>query len=244
MKRIVIDRPGGYHRLQIKEFPLPMPRDNEVLVAVSAAGVNFADIFVRLGLYKSGRELVGWPITPGFEFAGQVMESGQDVSGFPAGEQVFGVTRFGGYSTHLCVPATQLFTMPENSKFTSDQWAAFPTVFLTVYHGLFHNIVHRPGMQILVHSAAGGVGGALLQLGKIAGCRMTGVVGACHKVDLAREYGVDFIIDKSKEDLWDRVEAICPEGFDAVFDANGPATLKESYRHLAPSGKLILKFSI
>ena len=239
MQRIVIERPGGYRRLQVKEFPRPIPQNNEVLVAVSAAGVNFADIFVRLGLYKSGRELVGWPITPGFEFAGQVVQCGQGVSGFAEGMQVFGVTRFGGYSSHLCVPINQLFAIPQDSKFTSDQWAAFPAVFLTAYHGLFHNIVLRPDMQILVHSAAGGVGGALLQLGKIAGCRRTGVVGSSHKVDTAREYGAEFIIDKSKEDLWARTEETCPQGFDVVFDGNGPATLNESYRHLAPSGKLV-----
>jgi NADPH:quinone reductase-like Zn-dependent oxidoreductase len=94
-------------------------------------------------------------------------------------------------------------------------------------------------MRILVHSAAGGVGGALLQLGKIADCRMTGVVGAGHKVDTAFEYGADHVIDKSKEDLWHTAEKICPTGFDVVFDANGPATLKQSYSHLAPAGKLV-----
>ncbi len=85
MKKVVIDRPGGYGRLQIKEFPLPKPGNNEVLVAVSAAGVNFADIFVRLGLYKPGKELVGWPITPGFEFAGRVMACGPNVTDFETG---------------------------------------------------------------------------------------------------------------------------------------------------------------
>ncbi len=94
-------------------------------------------------------------------------------------------------------------------------------------------------MKILVHSAAGGVGGALLQLGKIAGCRMTAVVGSSHKVDTALAFGADCVIDKSKEDLWTKAEEICPDGFDVVFDANGPATLKQSYRHLASRGKLV-----
>ncbi|MDP2647001.1 MAG: alcohol dehydrogenase catalytic domain-containing protein [Desulfobacterales bacterium] len=116
MKRIVIEGSGGYQKLQVLEFPMPIPQNNEVLVAVSAAGVNFADIFVRLGLYKSGKELVGWPITPGFEFAGQVVQCGQDVSGFAMGMQVLGVTRFGGYSSHLCVPINQLFLIPQDSK--------------------------------------------------------------------------------------------------------------------------------
>ena len=239
MKKIIIERPGGYRRLHIKEFPTPIPQDNEVLIEVSAAGVNFADVFIRMGLYKSAKEYVGWPITPGFEFSGRVLACGQAVSDLAEGMLVFGVTRFGGYSSHLCVPRSQVFVIPEDSKFTSNQWAAFPTVFLTAYYGLFHSIVLRPAMRILVHSAAGGVGGALLQLGKIADCQMTGVVGTGHKVNTAFEYGADHVIDKNNVDLWHTVEKICPTGFDVVFDANGPATLKQSYKHLAPSGKLV-----
>lgn len=239
MKKIVIERPGGYHRLKAKEFATPIPQKNEVLIEVSAAGVNFADVFVRLGLYKSGKEFVGWPITPGFEFSGKVVQCGPAAVPLTAGSPVFGVTRFGAYASHLCIPEHQVYAIPQNSKFTSDQWAAFPAVFLTAYHGLFHNIVLRPQMTMLVHSAAGGVGGALLQLGKIAGCRMIGVVGSSHKIDTALTCGADGVIDKSKEDLWAKAEEICPDGFDIVFDANGPATLKQSYRHLAPSGKLV-----
>ena len=239
MKKIVIERPGGYRRLQIKEYDNPIPANNEVLVEVSAAGVNFADIFIRLGLYKSAREFVGWPITPGFEFSGRVLKCGAAAEDLNHGDHVFGVTRFGAYATHLCVPRHQLYSIPEDSKFTADEWAAFPTVFLTAYHGLFQNFALRPGMKILVHSAAGGVGGALLQLGKIAGCRMTGVVGATHKINTGHDCGADRVIDKSKEDLWARARAIAPDGFDVVFDANGPATLKQSYRHLAPAGKLV-----
>jgi NADPH:quinone reductase-like Zn-dependent oxidoreductase len=239
MKKIVIERPGGYHRLKIIEFSTPKLQDHEILVEVVAAGVNFADIFIRLGLYKSAKEFVGWPITPGFEFSGKVLKCGQDVSGITEGAAVFGLTRFGAYASHLCVPADQVYYIAQNSKFTAEQWAAFPAVFLTAYHGLFQNIVLRAGMKILVHSAAGGVGGALLQLGKIAACRMTAVVGSSHKVDTARAFGADCVIDKSKEDLWTKAEEISPDGFDVVFDANGPATLKQSYRHLASSGKLV-----
>ena len=239
MKKVVIERPGGYQRLKITEFAPPRPRDNEVLVEVFAAGVNFADIFIRLGLYKSAKEFVGWPITPGFEFSGKVLQCGRDVSGIAEGAAVFGLTRFGAYASHLCVTADQVYCIAQNSKFTAEQWAGFPAVFLTAYHGLFQNIVLRAGMKILVHSAAGGVGGALLQLGKIAGCRMTAVVGSSHKIDTAFENGADDVIDKSKEDLWAKAEEIRPAGFDVVFDANGPATLKQSYRHLASSGKLV-----
>jgi NADPH:quinone reductase-like Zn-dependent oxidoreductase len=239
IKSIVIEKPGGYRQLKIKASPMPVPGSSEVLIAVSAAGVNFADIFIRLGLYKSAKEFVGWPITPGFEFSGIVVESGSDASGFQKGDSVFGVTRFGAYASHICVPAHQVFAIPADSKFTPDQWAAFPAVFLTAYHGLFQNVVVRSGMNILVHSAAGGVGSALMLLGKIAGCQMVGVVGSSHKVSALTDLGADEVIDKSTQDLWARVKVFCPQGFDIIFDANGPATLKQSFRHLAPTGKLM-----
>ena len=239
MKKIVIERAGGYRQLKIKDFPVPTPKDDEVLVEVSGAGINFADIFIRMGLYKSAKEFVGWPITPGFEFSGRVIKCGQDVCDLQEGASIFGVTRFGAYSTHLCVPRHQVFSIPNESKFTSDQWAAFPTVFLTAYHALFHNVVLRPGMNIMVHSAAGGVGGALIQLGKLANCRLIGVVGASHKMNTVLDLGADFVIDKSTEDLWEKARNICPSGYDVVFDGNGPATLRQSYRHLAPVGKLV-----
>jgi NADPH:quinone reductase-like Zn-dependent oxidoreductase len=239
MRSIVIERPGGYRKLKIKELPTPTPRENEVLVQVVAAGVNFADVVIRMGLYKSAKEYVGWPITPGFDFSGKVLKCGPNAPDIGEGASVWGVTRFGAYSTHVCVPRHQLFPISGHSAFTLQEWAAFPTVFLTAYHGLFQNVVLRPKMNILVHSAAGGVGSAILQLGKIAECRMIGVVGSGQKIETAQEFGADMVIDKSREDLWRRAEKISPSGFDVVFDGNGPATLKQSYEHLAPAGKLV-----
>lgn len=240
MQKIVIHRPGGRQQLQIESAPAPEPQPDEVRVKVAAAGVNFADIFVRLGLYQSAREFVGWPITPGFEFSGTVTDCGRRVGGFDVGSAVFGLTRFGGYASHVCVPQDQVFSIPPDSRFSLDQWAGFPTVFLTAYHGLFQNIVLRPQMNILVHSAAGGVGGALVQLAKVADCRVIAVVGSSHKVPVAQDFGADAVIDKSRRDLWSEVQTHCPEGCDVIFDANGPETLKQSYRHLAASGKLVV----
>ncbi len=240
MKKVVIECPGGYRQLKIQECPPPVPKRNEVLVAVSAAGVNFADVVVRMGLYSSAKRYVGWPITPGFEFAGRVAQRGNDVSDLEVGAPVFGVTRFGAYASQVCVPRDQVFAIPQSAALTLEEWAAFPTAFLTAYHGLFQNFVLRPRMKILIHSAAGGVGSALIQLGKIADCEMIGVVGSTHKVEAATSFGADHVIDKSKEDLWRRAAEICPAGFDAIFDANGPSTMKMSYGSLAPMGKLIV----
>src|SRR5687768_8529673 len=104
MRKVVIHRAGGYDRLEIEEHPDPQPGAGEVLVRVQAAGVNFADVVVRQGLYESAKKYVGWPITPGFEFAGTVERAGEGATGWTPGEEVFGFTRFGAYATKVSVP--------------------------------------------------------------------------------------------------------------------------------------------
>jgi NADPH:quinone reductase-like Zn-dependent oxidoreductase len=237
-RRVSIPKAGGYEQLHLEDLNQVSPGPGEVVVATEAIGVNYADCVIRMGLYASAKEYVGWPITPGFEFAGTVVAVDPGVTDLAPGARVFGVTRFGGYSTHVAVPRHQVFALP--SRLTMEEAAGFPTVFLTAYYALFELAHPRPGATVLVHSAAGGVGGALLQLGRIAGCRMVGVVGGPHKVEAARAMGADVVIDKSREDLWKAAEAAAPKGYDVVLDANGPSTLRESYRHLASPGKLVI----
>jgi NADPH:quinone reductase-like Zn-dependent oxidoreductase len=237
-RRVVIHRPGGHERLTIESFPVPKPAAGEVVVATEAIGVNYADCVVRMGLYASAKKYVGWPITPGFEFAGTVHAVGEGVTDLEPGARVLGVTRFGGYATHVAVPRHQLFAMP--SRLDIFQAAGFPSVFMTAYFGLLELAHPHPGATVLVHSAAGGVGSALLQLGRIAGCRMVGVVGSTHKVEAARAMGAEVVIDKSQEDLWKAAERAAPGGYDVVLDANGVSTLRQSYEHLAQTGRLVI----
>ncbi len=190
--------------------------------------MNYADCIVRMGLYASAKEYVGWPITPGFEIAGTT----------PDGTRVMALTRFGGYATHVVVPKRQLFPIP--SGLSMVEAAAFPAVNITAYYALFELCRLRPGMTLLVHSAAGGVGSSLVALGKIAGCRVVAVVGGAHKVEHVRELGADLVIDKSSEDLWRAAKRFSPEGYDVILDANGVETLGKSFRHLAPTGRLVV----
>jgi synaptic vesicle membrane protein VAT-1 len=245
MRKIVIHSAGGYGKLQLEEQPDPTPGEGEVLVETAAIGVNFADCCVRLGVYASAKKYVGWPITPGFEFAGTVKSVGPSGREKPAsdrdlapGARVFGVVRFGAYATHVVAPAANVYPLP--SGFTLEQAGGFATVFLTAYHALFQCAQATKGQTVLIHSAAGGVGSALIQLAKIAGCRTIGVVGSSHKVQYAQSLGCDVVIDKSRESLWPAVERAAPDGVDITCDANGPATLAESYRHLRPTGRLIV----
>jgi NADPH:quinone reductase-like Zn-dependent oxidoreductase len=200
--------------------------------------VNFADCIVRMGLYESAKKYVGWPITPGFEVSGRVVAVGEGVADVMRGAEVIAVTRFGGYATHVVVPRDQIFRVPR--ALHASQAAAFPAVFLTAYYALFDLANVRKGFRVLVHSAAGGVGGALVQLAKIAGCQVVGVVGRSEKVDVVRALGADHVIDKSREDLWRMARRYAPDGYDVVLDANGVATLAESFAHLASPGRLVV----
>lgn len=238
MEKIVIHRPGGYSRLVLEYHPDPKPGPGEVLVAVRSVGVNYADCIIRMGLYASAKELSGYPITPGFEVAGEVVALGDGVENPAPGTPVIGITLFGGYASHLVLRREMVFPLPGNLPLA--QAGGFPTMFLTAWTGLIHLANARPGERVLVHSAAGGVGGALIQLAKLKGCRVVGVVGSAHKRAAAAELGAGAVIDKSSSNLWREAERLAPRGYDVVLDANGVETLMQSYRHLAPLGRLVV----
>jgi len=238
MRKVVIHRAGGYERLQIEEAATPEPGPGELRVDVAAIGVNYADCVIRMGLYASAKEYVGWPITPGFEVAGVVAALGPGVEGFVIGQEVIAVTRFGGYAAQICVPASQVFVPP--AGLSPSQAAGLPTIFLTADHALHTLARASRGEWVLVHAAAGGVGSALVQLAARAGCRVVGVVGGAHKVAAARELGAEVVIDRTRPGLWAQAKRAAPGGFAAIFDANGVSTLRESYKHLAPAGRLVV----
>jgi len=238
LDKIVIHRRGGYDRLRLERHVLPRLSAQDVHVQVHAAGVNYADCVVRMGLYSSAKDYVGWPITPGFEVAGVVARVGGDVTDVRVGDEVIAVTRFGGYASDLVVPRRQVFAIPRGM--TMVQAAAVPAVYLTAYHAAVELARPKHGAHVLVHSAAGGVGGALVQIARVLGCHVVGVVGGAHKVEHAHALGAHAVIDRSAGRLWDEAETHSPAGYDVVFDANGVDTLGASLRHLAPMGRLIV----
>jgi NADPH:quinone reductase-like Zn-dependent oxidoreductase len=238
MKRVTIRKAGGYSRLEIETAADPTPAKGEVRIAVEAIGVNFADCIVRMGLYASAKEYVGWPITPGFEVAGRVDRVGDGENRHKVGDRIFALTRFGAYATSIVVPADQVFAIPD--AWSMEQASAFPVVYLTADYALLELAHPRKGATILVHSAAGGVGGALLQIAKAHNLVTVGVVGRTEKVDAAKKLGATHVIDKSTQDLWSEAKRISPTGYAAIFDANGVSTLRASYKHLRPTGRLII----
>jgi NADPH:quinone reductase-like Zn-dependent oxidoreductase len=238
LKKIQILKPGSYDCLKLIETDIPRCSPSQVLIEVKACGVNYADSIIRMGLYASAKELHGYPITPGFELSGVVSAVGSEVKNFQVGDEVLALTLFGGYCSQIALTEDRVFHKPSNLSFS--QAAALPTVFLTAWFMVREQVLPKAGDIWLVHSAAGGVGSALCQLGRLAQCKVIGVVGSSHKTDSALAMGASYVIDKSTQNLWHEVERLAPLGCQAIFDANGVSTLKQSYVHLAPMGKLCI----
>lgn len=235
---MVIHRAGGYEQLTIERRPPPTPTPSEVLVCVTHIGVNYADCIVRMGLYSSAKQYVGWPITPGFEVCGVVESVGADVRELSVGQRVIALTRFGAYTTHLCVDQAQVFAAIDG--WSDGECAGFSAVFLTAHYALRALANAQQGDSMLVHSCAGGVGTALAQLGRALGCAVVGIVGARSKVQSAYDAGAHHVIVRGEGRWEQRARAIAPEGYTMVFDANGADTLARSYALLGAPGKLVI----
>ena len=240
MQKVIIRRPGSFERLDIVEGPTPDLGPGCALVKTASIGVNFADCVVRMGLYPSATEYVGWPITPGFEFSGLIEQvaPGPNPRELRVGDAVLGVVRFGAYATELSAPLDQLFRVPAGVSL--EQAGAIPVAALTAYYAMVQQGGAHRGQTVLIHSAAGGVGSLLVQMGKLLGCKVVGIVGAPHKKAAVEALGADVVIDKSAEEPFARARADCRAGFDLVFDANGVETLRSSYAALRPTGRLVI----
>ena len=239
MKKILIKKPGSFTRLELVEEPTPQPLPGHALVRTHAAGVNFADVVVRLGLYPSAKKYVGWPITPGFEFSGVIEALGADCDdSLCVGDAVYGVVRFFAYATHVQVPLAQLRKKPSNLNF--EQAAAIPVAAFTAYYGLVVQGQVKAGQRVLVHSAAGGVGSTLVQMAALLGATVTGVVGSKDKVALVQSLGAQQVIVRGDGDWAKQARAAAPQGYDIALDANGVATLADSYRLLRPTGRVVV----
>lgn len=237
VKKISVRRPGGFGQLSLVECDEVSPRSDEILIRVIGAGVNFADCLARMGIYASSWHFNGWPLTPGFEVSGYVEAVGPDVTDLKPGASVIAVTRFGGYTEKLLLPRRQVFSWPTSRSLV--EGAAFPVIFLTALYALELLADPPTGFPVLVHSAAGGVGSALVQLARLRGCHVVGVVGSKRKEEAALASGAHVVIDRSSG-RWALAARKCsPGGYIAVFDANG-STISQSLDLLSARGRLVV----
>lgn len=235
MRAVWISRVGDADVLEVRESPDPVPGPGEIRVRVRAAGLNFAEIMARKGLYPDAPKT---PSVVGYEAAGDVDAVGEGVTGVSVGDRVAVLTRFGGHADTVVVPAKQAFPMP--ATMTYEHGAALPVNYLTAYHMLFQVRRVRGGDHVLVHMAAGGVGTAALQLCRTIGGLTTYGTASAKKHDFVRAQGCEHVIDYRNEDYEARVlELSGGRGVDLVLDALGGDDWKKGYRLLRSSGQLI-----
>ena len=235
MRQVVIVRHGAPDVLQSREIADPVPADGEIRIAVRAAGVNFADVLARLGLYPDAPKP---PMVVGYEVSGVVDAVGPNVTTHRAGDRVVALTRFGGYADRVVVPADFAFTVP--SQLDHPSAAAIPVNYLTALIALYRMANVSPGETVLVHGAGGGVGIAATQLAKLRGATVLGTASAS-KHDAIRALGVDHAIDYRRGDVVGDVRRLTNgRGVDIVLDPIGGRSFADSYRLLAPLGRLII----
>ena len=235
MQQAVISRHGAPEVFEVRTAPDPVPGEGEVRIRVRAAGVNFADVLTRLGLYPDAPKP---PVVVGYEVAGVVDGVGRSVTGISDGDRVVALTRFGGYSDTVVVPATQAFHFPE--QLSDAEAAAVLVNYLTAALALYRMAALNVGETVLVHNAGGGVGIAATQLARLRRATVIGTASA-FKHDALRSFGVDHAIDYRHADVASEIRKLTKgRGVDVILDPIGGRSFTDSYRMLAPLGRLII----
>jgi NADPH:quinone reductase-like Zn-dependent oxidoreductase len=241
MRQVWITRPGPPEVLEVREAPDPEPGSGQVRIRVKAAGINFADLMARVGLYPDAPKIpcvVGYEVSGTIDAMGPGADAPVDPGGDPlrAGDRVFAMPRFGGYADTLVVPSNQVFRMPD--RMTFEEAAALPVVYLTAHHMMLFTGHLRHGSSVLIHSAAGGVGLAAIQIAKTRGCTIFGTASP-GKHAFLREQGVAHPID-SGADYAAAVRAVVGDkGLDLVLDPVGGKSWTVGYDLLGPGGRLV-----
>ena len=233
-RRVVVTRAGGPEVLRVVEDGLPEPRRGQVRVRVLMAGVSFGDVLMRIGAIPGEQPKL--PFTPGYDIVGVVDELGAGVSSPEAGRAVVALLdRGGGYAEFVCLPADRLVPVPDGLDPVETVGAAL-NYFIA--HQMLHRIARvRSGERILVHGAAGGVGSAFLQLGRLAELEVYGTASGS-KHPLVSDLG-GIPIDYRNEDFVARVRSLPGGGVDAVFDPIGGTNFWRSYRSLRTGGRFV-----
>jgi synaptic vesicle membrane protein VAT-1 len=233
MRQIWITRAGPPEVLQVREAPDPEAQSGQIRIRVRAAGINFADLLARVGLYPDAPKL---PCVIGYEASGIVDQVGPGVSEHKVGDRVFAMPKFGGYTDTLVVSTDKVFPMPD--KMTFEEAAALPVVYVTAYDMMLFTGNLRPGSSILIHSAAGGVGLAAIQIAKTRGCTIFGTASPS-KHDFLRAQGVAHPID-SRGDYAAAVRSVVGDrGLDLILDPVGGKSWTVGYELLGPCGRLV-----
>jgi len=231
-KRIIVTHYGGPDALQVLEEERPEPKDGEVRVRVLAAGVSLPDIMAREGVHP---ETPPVPFTPGWDLVGVVDRLGNGVSGIDPGQIVAALPISGAYAEFVCLRQRELVPVPP--RLDPAEGVSLILNYITAYQMLHRSAKVKPGQRVLIHGAAGGVGSALLQLGRIAGLEMYGTCSSRGASTVSDLGGIP--IDYQHQDFVKEIPRLTREGVDVVFDGIGGTHIWRSRKALRPGGTVV-----
>lgn len=234
MKIIQISKTGGPDEMKLTDVPIPSPGPKEALVKIAASGVNFIDVYFRIGLYKA--EL---PFTPGNEAAGTVEAVGTEVTELKPGDRVAYAMHRGSYAEYTVVPAAVLVKLPDNVDFETG--AAAMLQGMTAHYLTHSSYPLKKGDVCLVHAAAGGAGRLVVQMAKMLGATVYGTVGSDEKAAIAKSAGTDEVIVYTQQDFVSEVKKLTGgKGLDVVYDSVGVSTFLKGLDLIRPRGMMVL----
>ena len=230
------ENPIGVEALQWKELPTPVPKPGEVLIAIRAASLNFPDLLTVQNKYQFKPPL---PFVPGSEYAGVVEAVGDGVKHLKVGDPVAAIGSSGGFATHACVNAAGVMPLPPG--FTFDDASAFVMTYGTTHHALLDRAQLKAGETLLVLGAAGGVGTAAIQIGKIVGARVIAAASSDEKCEFCKSLGADATINYSTGNLRDELKKLTDgKGPDVVYDPVGGDLAEPVFRSIAWRGRYLV----
>ncbi len=236
MRAVLCKTYGMPSDLVLEDVPSPRPGTGEVLVSVKAAGVNFPDVLMIQNKYQHRPPL---PFSPGYEIAGVIKELGPDVTGLGVGDAGIAMLRFGGFAEEAVVSAGRFWRIPSDVDFTAA--AAFPLAYGTSYHALKDRGRLQPGETLMVLGAAGGVGLAGVQLGKLMGAKVIACASSDEKLATCAQHGADLLINYRRQNLRDAVKELTQErGVDVVLDPVGGEYAEPAVRSMAWFGRYLV----
>jgi NADPH2:quinone reductase len=236
MRAVLCTKSGGPADLVIGDVAAPEIAPGHVRIAVAAAAVNFADTLMIAGTYQ---ERPDHPFTPGLELAGTVAETGDGVSTVAAGDRVMAVVPHGAFAEQVVAPEANVFRIPDAMDFETA--AAFPVAYGTSHVALTERCPLTAGETLLVHGASGGVGLTAVEIGKVLGATVIATASSAEKLEVAKSYGADHLIDYSQDDIVERVRAVTDgRGADLHFDPVGGSAFSASMRCIPWRGRILV----
>jgi NADPH:quinone reductase len=236
MRAVLCKAFGPPESLVVQDIPSPVPGPGEVVISVKAASVNFPDVLIIQNKYQVKPPL---PFSPGSEVAGTVKAVGDGVNDFAPGDPVLAITTYGAFAEEVKTEARRLLSIPAGMDFATA--AAFGLTYATSEHALSDRGALKPGETLLVLGAAGGVGLAAIEIGKILGARVIACASADDKLAVCRTHGADDTINYATEELRERIKALTGgNGADVVYDPVGGPYTEPALRSIAWRGRLLV----